>query len=272
METSVKIVREEMSYVADEKAPFKVTDGVHFYDINIMKSTRILEGEKKEETSARIQADNDLQTAIDNEESARELAINNLQNALVLKELLANKINEIVADSDLKFYNTANSVYEKFMQFATNLQNVSDLIPYISQARGNSTTDVMSQKAVSDALDAIEQAVSLLAGGEIEFPEIDLSGYATNEQVESAIFDVTEDLEQLDTTDKTSLVGVTNENHAKINNNINSIAGLQTDYSNASQSIVQVQNDLATEVTNRTTAINTINTTIGNIHTLLQGV
>jgi hypothetical protein len=243
-----------------------------------------------EETKARIQADNTLQTNIDAEESNREIAINNLQNALALKEVFANKINEIVADSDLKFYNTADSIYKKFLQIATNLQNVSDLIPYVSQSltdvHGDPANNVPSLQLLNDALESIEGIAGVLhpkgkVDTESELPNdasdgdlylvldtgvwmfwmldnwyalnsvFDLSNYATNEQVEASILDKTGDLVNLDTTDKTSLVGATNENHARINNNVNSIAGLQTDFSNASQSIVNLQNDIATETNNR---------------------
>ena len=204
-----------------------------------------VDGQIRTERDDRIQADDSLQTAIETEESARELAINNLQNTLVLKEILANKINEIVEDSELKFYNTANAVYNKFEILKTIQQNQADLIPYVKQGKGDSEEDVMSQKAVTllfEYLETLIENISDSQGGTIELPDIDLSDYLTATQVHAAIKDITGDLINLLTANKLSLIGAINENHARINNNVDSIAGLQTDIGTATQDIVNLQN------------------------------
>ena len=225
--------------------------------ININSALITIWGKMKQLKDDVFSAISGLQGSISGEASARENAISGLQNSLDLKEDTLNKVNEIVSDPSLKQYLTTNSAFNKFGQYDATLQAVADSVPYVSQARGNSTTDVMSQKAVSDSLDAIEQAVSLLAGSEIEFPEIDLSGYATTQQVESAIFDVTGDLVQLDTTDKASLVSAINENKSRIDNNVLSISGMQMTISGMATDNTNAINGLQTQInTNKTKIAN----------------
>jgi len=192
-----------------------------------------------------------------------------LENTLSLKEKVANKSNEI--DDSTQLYPSNKAVQTELkvrdaniQQLAINLQNTADLIPYITQSKGNSTEDVMSQDAVTKGFNYIESLMSV-ALGEIDFPEIDLSEYLTGSQVHSAIFDVTGDLLELETDDKTSLVGAINENkggidttNTRIDNNITSITGLQT--------------DLSAEITNRTNADNTLQTQINTINAQLTGL
>ena len=214
------------------------------------------------EKNVRITADSNLQTAIENEAIERENAVSNLQNNLNLKENIANKSNEI--DDSVVLYPTNNAVNSAISQINNNLQNLSDLIPYITQSKGQSTTDIMSQKAVSEALDYLQtliENIEYVDGEPTGNPAIDLSEYAKNEQVHSAIFDVAGDLVDINTADKTSLVGAINENKNRIDNNVVSITGLQSDLSGISGNIADLQSQ-----------INTINTVFEELETLLSEV
>ena len=223
--------------------------------------------------------------------------ISGVETSLALKENVGNKSNELT--SSLSQYPTSNAVNSAVEQIQVNLQNLADLIPYIKQTTGISTDDVMSQKAVTDAIQsamgsagvfhymgAVTDATALPTQdvndfdiylnedtGEFVFwvsdawhtinESVDLTNYATNGEEESAIFDVTDDLLNLTTTNKGSLVGAINENKSRIDNNVTSISGLQS--------------DLTGEISARTTqystlnsAINTNATNISNINTLID--
>ena len=232
-------------------------------------------------------SDQTLQTNINNEQLARE-------NALLLKEDTINKVNEIVADSTLTKYNTAHSIYNKFSAVNINLQNLADAIPEISQSTGNSEEKVMSQKAVTDALSssglfnyvgAVADATELPIEDNNNFDtylledtnklvfwlneewipineSIDLTDYATNSEVETAIADITGKLSNLVTTDKTSLVGAINENKGRIDGNVSSISGLTTSISIVENDVLTLQNNVANikqfityQATNETTGL-----------------
>jgi len=88
-----------------------------------------------------------------------------LENTLSLKEKVANKSNEI--DDSTQLYPSNKAVQTELkvrdaniQQLATNLQNTADLIPYITQSKGNSTEDVMSQDAVTKGFNYIESLMS----------------------------------------------------------------------------------------------------------------
>ena len=223
--------------------------------------------------------------------------ISGVETALALKENVGNKSNEL--KSSLSQYPTSNAVNSAVAQLQVNLQNLADLIPYIKQTIGDSTVDVMSQKAVTDAIQsamgsagifhykgAVTNVTELPTQNVADFDiylkedtgefvfwvsdawhtineSVDLTNYATNSQVSAKIFDITGDLLNLNVTNKGSLVGAINENKSRIDNNVTSISGLQS--------------DLTGEISARTTqystlnsAINTNATNISNINTLID--
>ena len=87
---------------------------------------------------------------------------------------------------------------------------------------------------------------------------VDLSEYSTTQQMHSAIEDITGELENLETTDTTSLVGAINENKIRIDNNTTSISGIAT--------------DLATESSTRSSAITGLNNKITTIEESLTNL
>ena len=211
--------------------------------------------------------ENALLLQIATEKSEWESAVSSLQSNLTLKENVANKSNEI--DNSTTLYPNNNAVKTELEILRDAVQEVADKQPYILQGKGDSTEDVMSQKAVTDALALLEYAIANIEntnGGTIEFPEIDLSDYPTSAQMHSAIKDITGDLLDLETTNKESLTGAINENKNRIGNNVTSITGLQTEITGLSQGITDLQNaDYQTQIDNLNTKNTELKTNINNI-------
>ena len=193
-----------------------------------------------------------LQTDIQALEDTISNLVSAIDDKLELKEDVANKTNEITNSTQL--YPNVNAVLQIYNELKAAIQEVADDIPYIVQGVGQSTSDVMSQKAVTDKFVFLQNLIE--AGlGNIDFPEVDLTNYSTTAQVQAMIFNITGMLENLQTTDKIHLVSAINELLAKINNNITSIGLLQGQLSGIEGSVATVATNLATETTNRQNAV-----------------
>jgi hypothetical protein len=194
---------------------------------------------------------------------------NSLSSSITLKEDVGNKSNELNDSTSL--YPSNKAVHTELSLIKNNLQTISDTIPYVKQGLGTSTKDVISQKGITDIIESI---TGLASKGDVEntadLPtdanvgdmyfdketdewkywngeewvvregNPDLSKYATKVDVDGAIFDVTGDLVNLDTTDKTSIVNAINENVGRLDGQ--------------SGSIISVQSNLSAETTARTNA------------------
>jgi len=192
-----------------------------------------------------------LQTDIQALEDTISNLVSAIDDKLELKEDVANKTNEITNSTQL--YPNVNAVLQIYNELKAAIQEVADDIPYIVQGVGQSTSDVMSQKAVTDKFVFLQNLIE--AGLGIDFPEVDLTNYSTTAQVQAMIFNITGMLENLQTTDKIHLVSAINELLAKINNNITSIGLLQGQLSGIEGSVATVATNLATETTNRQNAV-----------------
>ena len=187
-----------------------------------------------------------------------------LLSAIGQKENTANKSNEIDDSTTLYPNNKAVNTQLKILKSA--VQEVHDNVPYILQGTGTSEDDVMSQKAVTDALIALQNLIGT-GGGDTGGGEggVDLSNYLTSTQVHSAIMNITGNLVNLLTTNKMSLVGSINENQTNIANNISSITELQSQLLDILEDISNLQTDISAESSTRATADTTLQSNIDSV-------
>ena len=243
----------------------------------------------------------EFETALNNEIKNNTTAISNIQNNVNLKEDKSNKSN--VIDQSEVLYPSNKAVNDVINIVNKAIQDVADIVPYILQSTGNSTTDVMSQKAITDLFNSITDSVGLFKyQGEVDaisdlpnstdnfnvywvieektlyfwlqenyYPfnneGVDLSNYATNDEVHSSIMDITGNLLNLDTTNKSHLVGSINEINEKLDDQNDAIGQLQENLSQEITNRTTADANLQTQITTNFNNISTANTNISNLNT-----